>query len=101
MEEARLKTFGENWWPHDKDPNHGPNSKKVRYTLFLSFIPAPYIRKMAQAGFVYTPQAAGDDTVTCLYCNVALGGWGKDDDPMYVLSLNTVRSWLANSDCAV
>lgn len=38
---------------------------------------------MAQAGFVYTPQAAGDDTVTCLYCNLSLGGWEKQDDPVY------------------
>lgn len=38
---------------------------------------------MAQAGFVYTPQAAGDDTVTCLYCNLSLGGWEEEDDPAY------------------
>lgn len=38
---------------------------------------------MAQAGFVYTPQAAGDDTVTCLYCNLSLGGWETEDDPVY------------------
>ncbi|KAL4062150.1 hypothetical protein J3A83DRAFT_2402763 [Scleroderma citrinum] len=69
IEEARLRTFGEDWWPHDEDANHGANS-----------------RKMAQAGFVYTPQDAGDDTVTCLYCNLALGGWDKDDDPVYVSS---------------
>ena len=39
---------------------------------------------MAQAGFVYTPQSAGDDTVTCLYCNLSLSGWEKQDDPMCV-----------------
>ncbi|KAI6155645.1 hypothetical protein BKA82DRAFT_991352 [Pisolithus tinctorius] len=66
IEEARLKTFGEDWWPYDDDPNHGASS-----------------RKMARAGFVYTPQGAGDDTVTCLYCNTALGGWDKDDDPIH------------------
>lgn len=66
IEEARLKTFGEDWWPHDEDANHGANS-----------------RKMAQAGFVYTPQSVGDDTVTCLYCNLALGGWDKGDDPIH------------------
>lgn len=38
---------------------------------------------MAQAGFVYTPQDAGDDTVTCLYCNLSLGGWEAEDDPEY------------------
>lgn len=38
---------------------------------------------MAQAGFVYTPQDVGDDTVTCLYCNLSLGGWETEDDPVY------------------
>ncbi|KAI6025186.1 major facilitator superfamily domain-containing protein [Pisolithus microcarpus] len=66
MEDGRSKTFGQDWWPHDDEPNHGANSKK-----------------MARAGFVYTPQGAGDDTVTCLYCNLALGGWDKDDDPIH------------------
>ncbi|KAH7882442.1 hypothetical protein F5I97DRAFT_365811 [Phlebopus sp. FC_14] len=66
MEKARLSTFGVDWWPYDEDPNHGATSKK-----------------MAQAGFVYTPQGTGDDTVTCLYCNLSLGGWDKDDDPIH------------------
>lgn len=38
---------------------------------------------MARAGFVYTPQGAGDDTVVCLYCNLSLSGWEKEDDPLY------------------
>ncbi|THG96500.1 hypothetical protein EW026_g5340 [Hermanssonia centrifuga] len=37
---------------------------------------------MAKAGFVYTPQATGDDTASCFYCGVALSGWDEDDDPM-------------------
>ncbi|KIJ09077.1 hypothetical protein PAXINDRAFT_17833 [Paxillus involutus ATCC 200175] len=65
MERARLGTFGEDWWPHDGEADHGATSVK-----------------MARAGFVYTPQVAGDDTVTCLYCNLSLGGWEKDDDPI-------------------
>ena len=52
---------------------------------WLSDLAVWYIQ-MAQAGFVYTPQSVGDDTVTCLYCNLALGGWDKEDDPMYVSS---------------
>lgn len=41
---------------------------------------------------MYTPQPITDaderdDTATCLYCNVSLGGWEADDDPMYVLLL--------------
>ena len=39
------------------------------------------IRKMAKAGFVYTPQVEHDDTATCFYCNLALSGWDVDDDP--------------------
>ncbi|CAL1709184.1 unnamed protein product [Somion occarium] len=66
MEKARLETFTANrWWPHDSIRGHGANSKK-----------------MAKAGFVYTPQAAGDDTVTCFYCGIALSGWDEDDDPL-------------------
>ncbi|KAF8887324.1 hypothetical protein BD779DRAFT_1672781 [Infundibulicybe gibba] len=66
MEKARLETFtaGEGWI-HDKTRNHSASSKK-----------------MARAGFVYTPQHPGDDLATCLYCNISLSGWDKDDDPM-------------------
>ena len=39
------------------------------------------------AGFVYTPEEAGDDTATCLYCNVSLSGWDDDDDPVYVIGI--------------
>lgn len=39
---------------------------------------------MAKAGFVYTPQAQGDDTATCFYCNLSLSGWDAEDDPTYV-----------------
>ncbi|KAH7921561.1 inhibitor of apoptosis repeat-containing protein [Leucogyrophana mollusca] len=68
MEKARLGTFeGSDWWPHDSVSGHGASSKK-----------------MAQAGFVFTPQAAGDDTATCLYCNLSLGGWDASDDPLCV-----------------
>ncbi|OCH93314.1 hypothetical protein OBBRIDRAFT_832707 [Obba rivulosa] len=66
MEKARLDTFvASKLWPHDAVRGHGANSKK-----------------MAKAGFVYTPQAAGDDTATCLYCNLSLSGWDDGDDPM-------------------
>ncbi|EIW82166.1 inhibitor of apoptosis repeat-containing protein, partial [Coniophora puteana RWD-64-598 SS2] len=64
MEQARLGTFGE-WWPHDKVHGHSAQSTA-----------------MAQAGFVYTPQSSEDDTVTCLYCNLSLGGWDDGDSPM-------------------
>ena len=38
--------------------------------------------QMAQAGFVYTPQTPGDDTASCLYCNISLSGWELEDEPM-------------------
>ncbi|RDB15377.1 Protein bir1 [Hypsizygus marmoreus] len=66
MERSRLETFcAGDGWMHDQDATHGANS-----------------RKMARAGFVYTPQHAGDDLATCLYCNVSLSGWEADDDPV-------------------
>ncbi|KAI5119385.1 hypothetical protein M0805_001059 [Coniferiporia weirii] len=67
LEKARLDTFGgkQKWWPHDSVRNHGATSKK-----------------MAKAGFVYTPQAPGDDTATCFYCDLSLSGWDAEDDPI-------------------
>ncbi|KAG6879930.1 hypothetical protein C0992_009285 [Termitomyces sp. T32_za158] len=66
MEQARLDTFSAgDGWIHDQVKNHGANS-----------------RKMARAGFVFTPQQSGDDLATCLYCNVALSGWEASDDPL-------------------
>ena len=38
IEEARLKTFGEDWWPHDEEANHGANSRKVRHLVLLSLL---------------------------------------------------------------
>lgn len=66
MKKARLATFKVNdSWPHDRVKGHGAHSAK-----------------MAKAGFVFTPQTPGDDTGTCLYCAVSLGGWDEDDDPL-------------------
>ncbi|KZP28131.1 hypothetical protein FIBSPDRAFT_1039808 [Athelia psychrophila] len=66
MEKARLGTFTH--WPHDATKGHGASSKK-----------------MAQAGFVFTPQVADedddDDTAACFYCGCTLSGWEPDDDP--------------------
>ncbi|CAK5273841.1 unnamed protein product [Mycena citricolor] len=65
MEKARLLTFTSIGWKHDKNKQHSASSKK-----------------MAHAGFVFTPVASGDDTATCLYCKIALSNWDQDDDPM-------------------
>ncbi|KZT20916.1 inhibitor of apoptosis repeat-containing protein [Neolentinus lepideus HHB14362 ss-1] len=70
MEKARLETFRAfESWPHDAVKGHGANSKK-----------------MAKAGFVYTPQSDGDDTASCLYCDISLSGWDPEDEPMCVHS---------------
>ncbi|KAJ4474882.1 hypothetical protein J3R30DRAFT_3294865 [Lentinula aciculospora] len=68
MEKARLDTFlfGDGWI-HDEERNHGASSKK-----------------MAKAGFVYSPHDAHDDTVACIYCGISLSGWDSNDDPTYV-----------------
>ncbi|KAF5389494.1 hypothetical protein D9757_004327 [Collybiopsis confluens] len=65
MEKARLETFkfGQGWI-HDQEKNHGASSKK-----------------MAKAGFVYSPHDSNDDTAACLYCRISLSGWDADDDP--------------------
>ncbi|PCH45062.1 BIR-domain-containing protein [Wolfiporia cocos MD-104 SS10] len=66
MEQMRLVTFTQNKsWPHDTTRGHGANSKK-----------------MAKAGFIYTPQSPGDDNATCMYCLVSLNGWDYEDDPI-------------------
>ncbi|GJE86671.1 BIR-domain-containing protein [Phanerochaete sordida] len=64
IEKARADTFGRNW-PHDATKGHSVSSKK-----------------MAKAGFVFTPEGAEDDTATCFYCHLALGGWEEGDDPL-------------------
>ncbi|KAJ6485711.1 inhibitor of apoptosis repeat-containing protein [Mycena sanguinolenta] len=66
MEKVRLQTFTAHGWKHDKNKKHGATSKK-----------------MAHAGFVYYPAESGDDTAVCLYCDISLGNWDEDDDPMY------------------
>ncbi|GJJ10444.1 hypothetical protein Clacol_004670 [Clathrus columnatus] len=68
LEKARFETFGgktEDWWPH-QSASHGCNANK-----------------MAQAGFVFTPDnVPGDDTATCMYCDTSLSGWEINDDPL-------------------
>ena len=55
---------------------------------------------MAQAGFVYTPQVteddSRDDTATCLYCNISLGGWDPEDDPLYEFSFLSFSFGVSN-----
>ncbi|OMJ19603.1 Protein bir1 [Smittium culicis] len=62
--ETRFKTFGK-FWPFPRELNN-PLSPK----------------KLAQAGFYYAPDRAGDDTVLCGFCNCTLNYWEPNDDPM-------------------
>lgn len=65
-EKTRLETFhAGDGWPHDNSHSASP-------------------KKMAQAGFVYTPADVGDDQAMCLFCSVSLSGWADGDDPLYV-----------------
>lgn len=68
-------------WVHDRVEDHGANSRKVCSPYFKR-LHSLNVHQMARAGFVYTPQHEGDDLATCLYCEVSLGGWDAEDDPM-------------------
>ncbi|PWN40331.1 BIR-domain-containing protein [Ceraceosorus guamensis] len=67
MYEARKATFGDAW-PHDGKRGWKPTSAKL-----------------AKAGFHFTPAPDEEDEAdraTCIYCDRALGGWEKADDPI-------------------
>ncbi|UTT90514.1 hypothetical protein NDA17_005343 [Ustilago hordei] len=63
MIQARKETFGSNW-PYDGKKGWKPTSKKL-----------------AEAGFYFTPNQEEADNAKCIYCGKALGGWEKSDDP--------------------
>ncbi|KAG8985251.1 hypothetical protein FRB90_004852 [Tulasnella sp. 427] len=65
LDKARRGTFG-TYWPHDQaGSKHGITSKKV-----------------AEAGFVFTPTAVNPDMATCPYCLTAFADWEMDDVPL-------------------
>ncbi|KIO31931.1 hypothetical protein M407DRAFT_19189 [Tulasnella calospora MUT 4182] len=65
LEKARRGTFG-TYWPHDQaGSKHGITSKKV-----------------AEAGFVFTPTSTSPDMATCPYCQTAFADWEMDDVPL-------------------
>ncbi|KAF9788698.1 inhibitor of apoptosis repeat-containing protein [Thelephora terrestris] len=66
LENHRYTIFVHGDWPHDKTKGHKVTS-----------------RKMAGAGFIFTPHETGDDTAKCPYCGIELSGWDPDDDPVY------------------
>ncbi|KAG8997849.1 hypothetical protein FRB94_002898 [Tulasnella sp. JGI-2019a] len=68
LEKARLGTFG-TYWPHDKKLPRGqvnPISSK----------------KLAEAGFVFTPTEEALDMAACPYCQLAFDDWSVEDDPL-------------------
>jgi hypothetical protein len=38
-------------------------------------------KKLAEAGFYFSPTEAEDDKVTCFTCGIELFGWSRNDDP--------------------
>ncbi|SNX86334.1 uncharacterized protein MEPE_05043 [Melanopsichium pennsylvanicum] len=65
MMQARKETFGTQW-PYDGKKGWKPTSKKL-----------------AEAGFFFTPNEEEPDNAKCIYCHKALGGWEKSDDPIH------------------
>lgn len=65
MVAARKETFGSQW-PYDGKKGWKPTSKKL-----------------AEAGFYFTPTEEEEDNAKCIYCEKALGGWEKGDDPVH------------------
>ncbi|KAJ1657176.1 hypothetical protein IWQ61_003379 [Dispira simplex] len=63
MEAARVKTYG-NWWPHEG---------KRGWTVT--------VKKMAKAGYYYSPSADSPDAASCAYCGLSMDSWEPRDDP--------------------
>lgn len=63
MQKAREATF--KGWPHEKERGFAGKAKK-----------------MAKAGWHFTPSTESIDSVECIYCKVELDGWEPKDDPM-------------------
>ncbi|KAJ3367433.1 hypothetical protein GGF31_007526 [Allomyces arbusculus] len=40
------------------------------------------IKRMAKAGFHYTPEVPGDDCASCIYCGTTLSEWSPKDNPL-------------------
>ncbi|KAF9432141.1 hypothetical protein BGZ76_011205 [Entomortierella beljakovae] len=65
MSKARLDTFGD-WWPYENVKGWFGTTKR-----------------MANAGFYYTPSDNSEDNVQCPYCGLGLDGWEAEDDPIH------------------
>ncbi|PWZ01183.1 hypothetical protein BCV70DRAFT_199543 [Testicularia cyperi] len=65
MIDARKETFASHW-PYDGKKGWKPTSKRL-----------------AEAGFYFTPTDEEEDSATCVYCKKSLGGWEKGDDPTH------------------
>jgi Inhibitor of Apoptosis domain len=60
----RLETFAD--WPHESKKNWAANGLT-----------------MAKAGFYFNPVTDEDDTTSCPYCEISLGGWEPEDSPQF------------------
>ncbi|KAJ1969416.1 hypothetical protein IWQ62_000638 [Dispira parvispora] len=63
METARMKTYGA-WWPHEG---------KRGWTVT--------VKKMAKAGYYYSPSVDSPDAASCAYCGLSMDSWEPRDDP--------------------
>lgn len=81
MREARTATFADRW-PHENRKGWSCKTKPL-----------------VEAGWKYTPTIESDDMATCTYCQLALDGWEKTDNPWYgpASSKLSVRQRLTNS----
>ncbi|KAG8862812.1 hypothetical protein FRB96_000822 [Tulasnella sp. 330] len=68
LEKARLGTFGKHW-PHDRKLPRGQDNPISS-------------KKLAEAGYVYTPTVDAPDMAACPYCQAAFDSWSPDDDPL-------------------
>ena len=65
MRQAREDTFADKW------PYESLSGWKCK------------TKRLADAGWKYTPSVESKDMATCVYCQLALDGWEPKDDPMY------------------
>ncbi|RKP38545.1 hypothetical protein BJ085DRAFT_2986, partial [Dimargaris cristalligena] len=63
LETARMATYRD-WWPHEH---------KKGWSV--------HVKKMAKAGYYYSPSSESDDAASCPYCNLSMDFWEPKDDP--------------------
>lgn len=86
--EARKATFY-GLWPHEGKKGWKCKIKQVRLhgsppnTPYATYVTADTtLPQMVEAGWCYEPTFESDDTATCPYCSLSLGGWEPSDKPL-------------------